>query len=98
RGSESNKTAGKSTNPTVIPSLITVWLQVRVLPGPPMFSSIYRRPPLRLSHHRTSCASEYQHLCAQLRTQYPIDAISKEIFADGRKIGRRSKRGGADRN
>jgi hypothetical protein len=36
--SQSNKTAGKSTNPIDIPPLITVWLQVQVLPGPPAFA------------------------------------------------------------
>jgi hypothetical protein len=36
--SKSNKNAAKSTNLLDIPSLITVWLQVRVLPGPPIFS------------------------------------------------------------
>src|SRR5438445_8066028 len=33
--SKSNETAAKSTKLSFIPSLITVWLQVRVLPGPP---------------------------------------------------------------
>jgi hypothetical protein len=33
--SPSNKNAEKSTKRTVILPLITVWLQVRVLPGPP---------------------------------------------------------------
>jgi hypothetical protein len=33
---ESNKTKGKSIRPIVILPLITVWLQVRVLPGPPV--------------------------------------------------------------
>jgi hypothetical protein len=28
-----NENAAKSTKPTIIPPLITVWLQVRVLPG-----------------------------------------------------------------
>jgi hypothetical protein len=32
------RTAGKSTKPIDIPPLITVWLQVRILPGPPAFA------------------------------------------------------------
>jgi len=35
---KSNKSALKSTNPIDIPPLITVWLQVRVLPGAPAFA------------------------------------------------------------
>ena len=35
--SNSNENAAKSTKLIIIPSLITVWLQVRVLPGPPRF-------------------------------------------------------------
>ncbi|QQO35869.1 hypothetical protein JJC00_09990 [Bradyrhizobium diazoefficiens] len=34
----SDEKAAKSTIATDIPSLITVWLQVRVLPGPPAFA------------------------------------------------------------
>jgi hypothetical protein len=33
-----NENSAKSTNPINFPSLITVWLQVRVLPGPPRFA------------------------------------------------------------
>jgi hypothetical protein len=33
--SKADKNIAKSTNLLDIPSLITVWLQVRVLPGPP---------------------------------------------------------------
>jgi hypothetical protein len=36
--SKRNKNAAKSTNLIDILSLITVWLQVRVLPGPPVIS------------------------------------------------------------
>jgi hypothetical protein len=36
--SNSNENAAKSTKLIIIPSLITVWLQVRVLPGPPRFA------------------------------------------------------------
>jgi hypothetical protein len=36
--SKSNKTAAKSTKLIDILPLITVWLQVRVLPGPPAFA------------------------------------------------------------
>ncbi|MGH6704324.1 MAG: hypothetical protein ACRD9W_06065, partial [Terriglobia bacterium] len=38
--SKSNENATKSTKLTVILSLITVWLQVRVLPGLPMRSIV----------------------------------------------------------
>ena len=34
--SNANENAAKSTKPIDIPLLITVWLQVRILPGPPM--------------------------------------------------------------
>jgi K+ potassium transporter len=37
-GSIRNENAGKSTNLTFILPLITVWLQVRVLPGSPVFA------------------------------------------------------------
>jgi len=36
--SNSNESTANSTNPTVFPSLITVWSQVRILPGPPVKS------------------------------------------------------------
>src|SRR4051794_22350598 len=36
--SKSNETKAKSTKLFNIPPLITVWLQVRVLPGPPAFA------------------------------------------------------------
>jgi hypothetical protein len=39
--SNSTESPAKSTNLIDIPSLITVWLQVRVLPGPPMKSAGY---------------------------------------------------------
>ncbi len=39
--SRSNKNVAKSTNPTDILPLLTVWLQVRVLPGPPKKSIVY---------------------------------------------------------
>jgi hypothetical protein len=35
---EIKQTTAKSTDLIDIPSLITVWLQVRVLPGPPPFA------------------------------------------------------------
>jgi hypothetical protein len=38
--------------------LITVWLQVRVLPGPPVISSVYGRLLCRSNRHRTNYASE----------------------------------------
>jgi hypothetical protein len=40
--SNSNENAAKSTKLTIIPSLITVWLQLRVLPGPPKTSGVYQ--------------------------------------------------------
>jgi hypothetical protein len=40
--SKSNKNAAKSTKLIDILPLITVWLQVRVLPGPPVISSSWR--------------------------------------------------------
>src|SRR5215213_8320646 len=36
--SNRDKNTATSTKPIVIPPLITVWLQVRVLPGPPAFA------------------------------------------------------------
>jgi hypothetical protein len=36
RRSIQDENAGKSTNLTFSPPLVTVWLQVRVLPGPPV--------------------------------------------------------------
>jgi hypothetical protein len=65
-----NENAGKSTNLTIILPLITVWLQVRVLPGPPDKSVPYqilfqvtpletpclRRTPSRLCRTQTSAA------------------------------------------
>jgi hypothetical protein len=49
--SKSNKTAAKSTNPTIIPPLITVWLQVRVLPGPPKINGFCRAKELNSDLH-----------------------------------------------
>jgi hypothetical protein len=44
--SNSNEKTAKSTNLIDIPPLITVWLQVRVLPGPPhQFSARVRKHP-----------------------------------------------------
>ena len=40
--SNSNEVAAKSANPTIILALITVWLQVRVLPSPPNKSVPYQ--------------------------------------------------------
>src|SRR3569832_1201873 len=38
-----DENSSKSTMLTVNPSLITVWLQVRVLPGPPVHQQLERR-------------------------------------------------------
>jgi hypothetical protein len=51
--SKSNKTAAKSTNVIHILPLITVWLQVRVLSGPPTNQSLNRFSFRRLLEHRT---------------------------------------------
>jgi len=59
-----DESAGKSTKLIDIPSLITVWLQVRALPGPPLFQwvidSRFRSPhqnvPLRLPRHALATA------------------------------------------
>jgi hypothetical protein len=40
--SKSNKNAAKSTKPIDIQPHITVWLQVRVLPGPPEINGLVR--------------------------------------------------------
>jgi len=53
RQSDTNKRQGKSTKPTDILPLITVWLQVRVLPGPPVISNVYRRLLCGSNRHRT---------------------------------------------
>jgi len=53
----SNENAAKSTNLVDIPSLITVWLQVRVLPGPPRNQLLIRPSLLRSSGYRTRNAS-----------------------------------------
>ncbi|MBI5321858.1 hypothetical protein [Bradyrhizobium sp.] len=55
--SKSNETAAKSTNLIDIPPLITVWLQVRVLPGPPVKSIACNALFRRSIHHRTRNAS-----------------------------------------
>jgi len=46
--SNSSKTAGRSTKPIFILPLITVWLQVRVLPGPPMKTIILAKEQIFL--------------------------------------------------
>jgi hypothetical protein len=59
----SNENVEESTKPTIVLPLITVWLQVRVLPGPPKINHLagFISPPLR---HRTRnaylhCSSTY---------------------------------------
>jgi hypothetical protein len=64
---------------------------IRIQEGPPVKSNIYRRLPCSPSRRRTRYASESQYLCAQLETQYLIGEISKGLFADSRKIGKRSE-------
>ncbi|MEH2588099.1 hypothetical protein [Bradyrhizobium sp. AZCC 1721] len=44
--SNATETAAKTTKPIVIPPLITVWLQVRVLPGPPAFYGSASHPAI----------------------------------------------------
>src|ERR1700754_5193290 len=50
---KSSKTAGKSTDLIDSPPLITVWLQVRVLPGPPPNYWLTRRSFIAPLSYRT---------------------------------------------
>jgi hypothetical protein len=89
--SNANENAGKSTNVYFIPPLITVWLQVLVLPGPPMLSSIYRcllcdreQPPHQLWQR-------VPVLARSAGNTNVIDENSKDLFASCRKIEKRSE-------
>ena len=64
--SNSNETAAKSTTPIDSPPLITVWLQVRVLPGPPVIQIVAITPL-----PRRATAPETPRFVADCRSSVP---------------------------
>ena len=60
----SNENSTKSIKPTLILPLITVWLQVRVLPGPPMRSNTYNQHHTLQKSAATVTATDTCRVCS----------------------------------